>query len=84
MNPPKLEFYGNHSGATNNGLANVKSNGAPSFAQGLSASPSTSVSGSDDERDGSKKRKRPMNVTYVLVLSTVFTTIYHYFCLLAA
>lgn len=62
MNPTKLELYGNHHGASN-GLANLPGHDAPPFQQRLSASPTTSVSGSDDERDGSRKRKRPMNVT---------------------
>ena len=60
MNATKLELYDNASGS--NGLANYMG----AHPRATSITPSDSDSGADDDRDGSRKRKRPMNVTYVL------------------
>ncbi|KIW94258.1 uncharacterized protein Z519_05574 [Cladophialophora bantiana CBS 173.52] len=63
MNATKLELYDHHSGS--NGHVHVTSTAlGPMGTLGPSSNtPSDSDSGVDDDRDGSKKRKRPMNVT---------------------
>ena len=62
MNPTKLELYENHQ-VGGNALPTLSRQDSHAFSRALSDSPSNSVSDSEDERDGSKKRKRPMNVT---------------------
>lgn len=61
MNTAKLELYDhrNHSGS--NGLATLVSPNHPD----PSVTPSESDSAGEDDQDDSRKRKRPMNVTYV-------------------
>ncbi|OAL29597.1 hypothetical protein AYO22_02011 [Fonsecaea multimorphosa] len=63
MNATKLELYDHHSGS--NGHVHVSSAALGSLGPlgEPSNTPSDSDSGVDDDRDGSKKRKRPMNVT---------------------
>ncbi|EHY54357.1 hypothetical protein ABEF92_008809 [Exophiala dermatitidis] len=57
MNATKLELYDNQVG--HRSLSGVSS----TQLRGQSITPSDSDSGGEDDRDGSKKRKRPMNVT---------------------
>ncbi len=63
MDVTKLELYGSHH-SDSNGLANMLS--TQPRAASISASDSDSE---EDHRDGARKRKRPMNVTYVLAPS---------------
>ncbi len=66
MDVTKLELsqlYGNHH-SDSNGLANIM----PTQPRATSISASDSDS-EEDHRDGARKRKRPMNVTYVLAPS---------------
>lgn len=58
MNDPSFHLYGN-----NGSLAALSNTSDHALPRRSSASTSHSESGSEDERDVSKKRKRAMNVT---------------------
>ncbi|OAL40569.1 hypothetical protein AYO20_00305 [Fonsecaea nubica] len=63
MDTTKLELYDHHPGSNGHVHVSATTLGSLGPLRPLSNTPSDSESGEDDDRDGSKKRKRPMNVT---------------------
>ena len=61
MDSSKLELYDSHGNNGSNGLADLM----PSLRRASSVTASETDSEEENDRDVSKKRKRPMNVTYV-------------------
>ncbi|KIW81784.1 hypothetical protein Z517_04810 [Fonsecaea pedrosoi CBS 271.37] len=63
MDTTKLELYDHNPGSNGHVHVSATTLGSLGPLRPLSNTPSDSESGEDDDRDGSKKRKRPMNVT---------------------